>query len=155
MDGCYKEEQMVPFCSQLSNNHEHRILKSDAVPSQFRWTQPFSPSVKTKINRAQKRKRSNNVSHELIWCHSTDDCKVGAEVEVGTIDQVGAKVEELQNELATASVGTMTEQPPSANSLLSLTEKKPIITIDMLMEDEKALHFYTGLENSAEFSFVF
>lgn len=109
----------------------------------------ISPAVTARINRAKIKERSDNFPPELFLCHSTDAGDVGAEVEVG------AKVEVVQKTPTTATVGTMTEQLISANSFLSLTEKKPIITREMLMHDEKALHFYTRLEIFSKLTFVF
>ncbi|MPC16248.1 hypothetical protein E2C01_009069 [Portunus trituberculatus] len=74
---------MVPYSSQPSKTIERKILKPGAVPSQFSWTQPLSPSVKARMKRAQKKERSGNVSQKLILCHSKDDFDVGAEFEVG------------------------------------------------------------------------
>lgn len=125
------------------------------MPSRFSWTKPFSPSVQARRNKVRTKASSDNISPKLILKRSIHDCDVGAEVEVGATVHVGAKGEVLQNQTTTASVGTMTEQPISVNSFLIHPEKKPKFTIELLREDDKALHFYTGLENFKKFMYVF
>lgn len=136
-------------------NCKTKILKPGAVPSQFRWTKTRSPAVIARHDRAKQKERSNNSSPAIFLHQSIDACDLGAEVEVGATDN-----EVLQNQQptiaapTTTTVGTMTE-PISANTFPSFSEKKSYFSIEMLMENDEALHFFTGLENSTKFNYVF
>lgn len=125
-------------------------LKPGAVPSQFSWTKPLSTSVIGKRKRAVRKNQSrNNSSSTVVQCHSLDDGDVGAEVQVDTV------VEVVESTSSTATVATMTDQHENDNSFLNHSGQNQIINFEMLMKDDKALHFYSGLENSSKLTCVF
>lgn len=66
-----------------------------------------------------------------------------------------SEVEGAESVPSTATVETQTEQPDPVNNCLCKTEKRPQITLEMLKEDDSALHFYTGLENFSRLTCAF
>lgn len=125
------------------------------MPSQFRWTKTNSPAVIARRDRAKRKERSNNSSPAIFLHQSIDACDLGAEVEVGaTVNEVLQNQQPTIAAPTTTTVGTMTE-PISANTFQSFSEKESYFSVEMLMKNEKALHFFTGLENSNKFNYVF
>ncbi|KAK4327339.1 hypothetical protein Pmani_002171 [Petrolisthes manimaculis] len=81
---CHKHftEEDYVTTSAIGENCKNKILKSGAVPSQFRWTKTSSPAVIVRCDRAKQKERSNNFSPAIFLHQSIDACDLGAEVEV-------------------------------------------------------------------------
>ena len=124
-----------------------QALKKDAIPSQFSWTQPPTPTQQSRNQRAQKRQRDQE-SKDLPGIFLPDDYSVGAEIE--TVDTHATQED---TSLPTAEICTQTETTDTSDKFAQ-TDTRPPYSLDSFADDHEAVHFYTGLESYFKVCFV-
>ena len=125
-----------------------KILKSSAIPSVFPWKKPVK--CRRKLIRHPlkdvKNVHSSN-THKIIAA----DINIGAQEEVVSFDEDFGIVQSTSStqteELNTTSTSEVSTQ--------SATSPYPLLSAERFAFDDRAIHFYTGLESYAKFLFVF
>ena len=129
---------------KLGFEAKRKRLCQGAVPSQFPWKQPDTPTAQSRKQRAQKRQKDME-SKDLPGIFVPDDYVIGAEEETSTI--------ETQETSVNANADTQTEAV-STNEACSQTISRPPYSLDAFASDNAGIHFYTGLENYLKVCFV-
>ena len=126
-------------------------LKKGAIPSQFPWTQPATPTAQKRIERAQKRKRDHE-SRNMPDIFSPDNYVIGAEIETETSEErTDVKCETTSQ--SNMDISTQTEIIDVRDNISQTPEIAPF-ALESFANDNAAIHFYTGLESYIKVCFV-
>ena len=131
-----------------------QVLKASVVPSQFLWTpqpsvQSLSRTARLQTRRNEKEKKSFDVPDcQIINTVVDEELTVGLAVEVFAESTPSSSIQ-----LTDAESQTVNEATQTAHASVQTNEKLSF-TFMSITNNDKAVHFYTGLENYAKFKFV-
>ena len=119
-------------------------LKPTAVPSQFQWSRLQSPAQQKREHRMKARDNKRQKLDETVQESLESD---------------------LQQPFECNEVIVETEQPEATpepfvpyvqtfHEMMTQTAPQPMFSIENFSKDDKAIHFYTGLESYLKFMFV-
>ena len=113
-------------------------LKKGAVPSQFPWKQPATPTAQSRIDRAQKRKRDQE-SRDMPDIFIPDDYALGAEMETETDETTTdvARETKLQPSMDTS---TQTETVVVTDNMSQTPDIAPF-ALESFAKDKAGIHF--------------
>ena len=136
------------FCSFISGTTPLRqVLRKDAVPSIFPWTQPETPVSRARASRVSKRRLS------MEFLPTTDDSG-SAEVVIssGGLDVAEVVVEHVEENEPIPDPENARAPPMSIACQTDCP--RGLVTIEHIQDNDIQMAMMTGLENYRKFSYV-
>lgn len=116
----------------------------NAVPSQFQWTKVQTPSQANRVDRAKERETKKRKIDERICKDLEDEFNQPLDC-----SEVVVETEETSCDFEFSATPLISQR-----DFFSQTDTQPLYRLDNFRSNDKAIHFYTGLESYVKLLFV-
>lgn len=141
------EVALLTCCLFLGVKHTRKILKKGVVPSVFIWSKvEENPAVE----RRKKRAEARNIKQQLFL----EKQRSSRHLEDNVPDPVTHEVEIISEDKEATMVECTIDNIPQYRSV-GTQRSYAFYTVETFRNDNKGIHFYTGLETFEKFMFVF